>query len=265
MSADLTRYDDVIAWLTEMGATDPDVRAIWLCGSAVTGGYDEWSDLDVELLAAPGTHGATYQRLLASYGDRFGPSSVWQLPEAVAPGTRQFISAIDADPGRLAAPTRIVDLVVKDVSDAARTVDEVRHGRPLIVHDPHGLIRLGPESRADQRAAIAEAVEQIRHRREVGHWLVNRAIARGQLPEAVSLYLRFALTPVVQLLRIRDCPERHDYALRYLHTDLSPADAARVDALLPGVERLRALSDDCFEWQDGLLAEVDRSMTDRGR
>jgi hypothetical protein len=257
VTADLTRYDDVIAWLTEMGATDPDVRAIWLCGSAVTGGYDEWSDLDVELLATAGTHVATYQRLLTSYGDRFAPSSVWQLPATVAPGTRQFISVIDADPGQLTAPTRIVDLVVKDLSDAARTVDVVRHGRPLVVHDPDALVRVGPESRDDQRTAIAETIEQTRQRREVGHWLVNRAIARGQLPEAVSLYLRFALTPVVQLLRIRDCPERHDYGLRYLHTDLSPADAARVDALLPGVERLRALSDDCFAWQDGLLAEVE--------
>ena len=83
--------------------------------------------------------------------------------------------------------------------------------------------------------------------------MVNRAIARGHLPEAVSLYLRFALLPVVQLLRARDCPERHDYLFRYLHTDLESDDAARIDTLLPGVERLRELSDECFAWQDELL------------
>jgi hypothetical protein len=75
----------------------------------------------------------------------------------------------------------------------------------------------------------------------------------AHLPEAVSLYLRFALTPVVQLLRARDCPERHDYGLRYLHTDLLPEDAARIDQLLPGVERLREISAECFAWQDELL------------
>ena len=58
---------------------------------------------------------------------------------------------------------------------------------------------------------------------------------------------------MVQLLRARDCPERHDYLFRYLHTDLGPADAARVDTLLPGVERLRELSDQCFAWQDELF------------
>jgi hypothetical protein len=60
----------------------------------------------------------------------------------------------------------------------------------------------------------------------------------------------------VQLLRARDCPERHDYGLRYLHTDLRPAYAERVDALLPGVERLRELSAACFAWQDELLLSM---------
>jgi hypothetical protein len=101
--------------------------------------------------------------------------------------------------------------------------------------------------------AIEATVGQIRQQRALGEWLVNRAIARGQLPEAVTLYLRFALNPVVYLLRVRDCPARHNFGLRYLHTDLAPQDAARVDTLLPGVERLRELSAECFAWQDELL------------
>ena len=39
---------------------------------------------------------------------------------------------------------------------------------------------------------------------------------------------------MVQLLRARDCPERHDYLFRYQDTDIDPGDAARVDALLGG-------------------------------
>ena len=61
---------------------------------------------------------------------------------------------------------------------------------------------------------------------------------------------------MVQLLRARDCPERHDYLFRYLHTDIDPGDAARVDGLLPGVERLRELSAECFAWQDELLSHA---------
>lgn len=254
MPADLTRYDDVLDWLRGLSAADPDVVATWVCGSSVTGGYDDWSDLDVELLASPGTFVAVFDRLLSSYRELFAPSSIWHIPESVDPAVRQIISAIDADPGSLSAPTRILDVVVRDCDESSRRVDVVRHGPPLVLHDPGGVVELGPESVSDQERQIADTITQIRQRREVGQWLVNRAVARGQLPEALSLYLRFALTPVVQLLRIRDCPRRHDYGLRYLRTDLSPADAARIDTLLPGTDRLRELSDACFAWQDDLLA-----------
>ena len=36
-------------------------------------------------------------------------------------------------------------------------------------------------------------------------------------------------------------------------TDLKPEDATRIDTLLPGVERLRELAEECFSWQDQLL------------
>ena len=56
-TADLSRYADWLGWLgwlRERGGGDPDVRAVFIGGSAVTGGYDDHSDLDVEVLATPG-------------------------------------------------------------------------------------------------------------------------------------------------------------------------------------------------------------------
>jgi hypothetical protein len=79
------------------------------------------------------------------------------------------------------------------------------------------------------------------------------AVRRGQLPEAVQLYLGFGLSPLVRLLRIEHCPWRHDFGLRYLHEDL-PADVAnRVTSLLPGNGDLAELSAGCFAWTDELL------------
>ncbi len=256
MTADLRRYDDVLAWLDEQHAADPRLRCAWIGGSAATGGWDEHSDLDVEALTTPGDSAAVYERLLAGLRSAFAPTSVWELPEATYQDGRQCFVTFDPTPGDLTTPTRILDLVVWEPTEEHRHHDVWRHGSPLVRFDPDGLLVLRPDDEAALRTGAAETVEQIRHRRLVGEWLVNRATERGQLPEAVSLYLRFALTPVVQLLRARDCPARHDYGLRYLHTDLRPDDAARIDTLLPGVERLRDLSAECFAWQDGLLAAL---------
>jgi hypothetical protein len=250
---DLSRYDDVLAWIDELGRRDAGLRAAWIGGSAATGGYDEHSDLDINVLAAPGTFARVFDDLLASLADTFAPTSMWRLPDATYADGRQLFATFDDSPGALVGPTRLLDVVVYEPTDEHRHVDVRRHGTPLVRFDPDGLIVIRDDDEDELRRGAAETVDQIRQRRLVAEWLVNRAIAREHLPEAVSLYLRFALLPVIQLLRARDCPARHDYLFRYLHTDLLPEDAARIDTLLPGVERLRELSAECFAWQDELL------------
>jgi predicted nucleotidyltransferase len=250
---DLSRYADFLAFLDDQHAAEPDLWAAWVGGSAATGGYDEHSDLDVEVLCTPGSHQGVYARLLAGIRERLAPTGCWELPESTYPDGRQCFVAFDERPGDLARPTRIIDLVVWDTDDTHRHRDVRRHGRPLVRFDPDGLVVARHDDADALARAIEDTVEQVRQQRPFGEWLVNRAIARGQLPEAVQLYLRFALNPVVYLLRVRDCPARHNFGLRYLHTDLRPEDASRVDTLLPGADRLRDLSAECFAWQDQLL------------
>jgi predicted nucleotidyltransferase len=252
-SPDLGRYDDWLAFLREQAGTDPDVLVVWVGGSAATGGWDEWSDLDLDVLCTPGTAVAVHDRLLERAGEAFDVDHVWRLPPATWPDGRQSFVNLQHRPGALAEPTRVIDLHVSDLSDEHRFVDVRRHGTPVVVHDPDGLLVLRHDDAASLEAAIAEAVDQARQRRATAEWLVNRAVARGQLPEATAMYQRFALEPLVRLLRVRHCPWRHDFGLRYLHTDL-PADVAdRVYALVPGAAPLPELSASCFSWTDELL------------
>ena len=84
---------------------------------------------------------------------------------------------------------------------------------------------------------------------------MERAIARGDLAEATVLHLRFAVEPLVTLLRVQHSPARFDFGLRYLRTDLPAGFAERVEALLPGPDlavRTRA----AFAWQDEVLARL---------
>ena len=179
---------------------------------------------------------------------------MWRLPDATYADGRQLFATFDDDPGALVGPTRLLDVVVHEATDEHRHVDVRRHGSPLVRFDPDGLDRRAPRrrDRAASRRRGDHRPDPLSAAWSPSGWSTARSPA-SHLPEAVSLYLRFALLPVVQLLRARDCPARHDYLFRYLHTDLDPGDAARVDALLPGVERLRELSAECFAWQDELL------------
>ncbi len=98
---DLSRYDDWLTWLREQGETDPDLRVVFVGGSAVTGGYDDHSDLDVEVLATPGESTAAYQRLLGAALRDFTVHQVWELPEATWPDGRQAFLNLTPDAGDL--------------------------------------------------------------------------------------------------------------------------------------------------------------------
>lgn len=253
MAPDLSRYDDWLDLLREVAATDPDLRVVWVGGSAATGGWDEWSDLDLDLLCTPGTTDAVHDRLLDRAREVLDVAHVWELPAATWPDGRQCFVNHQRRPGALTEPTRAVDMHFSDLSDRHRFLDVRRHGTPIVVHDPDGLLVLRHDDEGGIEAACAEAVDQARQRRATAEWLVNRAVARGQLPEATDLYLRFALGIVVRLLRVQHCPWRHDFGLRYLRTDLPAEEADRVYALLPGAAPLTELSPRCFAWMDELL------------
>jgi hypothetical protein len=252
---DLSRYDDWLRWLREQGEADAGIRAIFVGGSAVTGGYDDHSDLDVDVLATPGEAVATYQRLLHAAAEDFTVHQVWELPEATWPDGRQAFLHLRPDAGDVSIPTRIIDLHVSDLADHHRLVDPRRHGEPMVLHDPEGLVELRPDDEKQMAAARAEAVDQIAAGRQTAAWLVNRAIARNQMAEAVTFHLGYAVNPLVRLLRIAHCPARHDFRLRYLDTDLPPGYAARVEALLPGPD-LAARAAAAFAWQDELLGQL---------
>ena len=253
MAADLSRYDDCLDFLTALPDRLPALQVVVVNGSAVTGGWDDHSDLDVEAWCA-GDATTTYDAVLALARQELPVDHVWELPVGTWPTGRQCFVHLQPDAADLHRPTRLLDVVVQTTPERL-TMDARRHGVPLVLHDPAGLLVLEDDDEAEMEAQRAQAVEQAAARRQTGAWLVERALARGDLAEATALHLRFAVEPLVRLLRIQHCPARHDFGLRYLRTDLPTGMAEQVEALLPGPDlsdRARA----AFAWQDEVLRQL---------
>jgi len=253
---DLSRYDGVLALLREHARATSAVRLLIVGGSAATGRYDDHSDLDIELWC-DGPPDQTYDELQALLVGSFDVDHVWEvLRERWPDGTRQLFAHLRPEPGDLSRPTRILDLAVHPMPESgAVTIDPRRHGTPIALHDPDGLLRLAHEDEAPHAAARATTLADIAGRRGTAEWLVRRALARGELAEAHAFYFRFAFTPLVELLRIEHCPARHDFGLRYLGDDLPEGYAQRLHELLPGPD-LGDRATRVFAWTDELLARL---------
>ncbi|MBT8484113.1 MAG: nucleotidyltransferase domain-containing protein, partial [Phycisphaerae bacterium] len=61
--------------------------------------------------------------------------------------------------------------------------------------------------------------------------LVEKALNRGHIAEAVHFYHAFSLRPLVEVLRMKHCPDRFDFGARYIDRDLPEEWAERVHRL----------------------------------
>ncbi len=249
---DLSRYADVLDLVRQHATATPAIRLAIVGGSAATGRYDDHSDLDLELWAE-GDAVAAYDELRDLLLDRLDTHHLWEVPAEVhRDGGRQLFVHLQPDAAALREPTRLLDVLVHPLPDDGVSIDRRRHGTPIVLHDPERILRIEPEDDEPHARARAATLEQIAARRHTAEWLVRRALARGELAEASAFYFRFALTPLVELLRLEHCPARHDFGLRYLDTDLPPGYAERIHDLLPGPD-LADRADRAFTWQDELL------------
>ena len=135
----------------------PTCARCWIGGSAATGGYDEHSDLDINVLAAPGTFVRVFDDLLASLVEHVRAD---QPVAAAGLDVRRRPSALRDVRRRLpalsSAPTRLVDVVVYEATDEHRHVDVRRHGTPLVRFDPDGLVVVRDDDEADLRRGAAD-------------------------------------------------------------------------------------------------------------
>ena len=156
MTADLTRYDDWLAFLTAL----PRARA----GAAGRGRQRVGGHRRLGRAVRPRRRGvvqrragASYDAVLALRATRFAIDHVWELPEATWPTGRQCFVNLQPDAGRPRRPTRLLDIVIQEMPERL-TMDTRRHGTPMVLHDPDGLLLLEDDDEEEMEPQRRQAV-----------------------------------------------------------------------------------------------------------
>lgn len=187
----------------------PAVLAGWEGGSAAFGKVDSYSDIDLEFLV---TDAAQFEELYAS---------AERALEAVSPITARYAPRL----GRYyqlkdAGEFLLVDLVLLRVGDADRHHEIERHGEKVPFFDKGGWLAPVPVDQAALTAKREQRLNELRAWFPMSQVFVRKAMLRGQQIEAINAYWICTLRPLVDLLRMRHCPVRWDFGVRYLERDL---------------------------------------------
>jgi hypothetical protein len=202
------------------------IHAMWLGGSDATDRTDEWSDIDLYLVSDDAHVEDTFIELHTAL-ETLSPIGIsHRLPSPTWHGHEQeFLALQNAD------PFAQLDIVVMAKSKPGRFLEIERHGNALVLFDKDGLVDPPPLDRDSHWSKLRKRLAVLRMQFEFGQTAVSRAVLRGFGAEAMLCYQNLSLRPLVELLRMRYCPERFDYGIRYLDRDLPHELRLKVEGL----------------------------------
>jgi len=193
------------------------VRACFEGGSAATGRLDDYSDIDLFVVAPLSAADLVFEAV----EDALAPHSithVWRVDPAPFADTAQRFYFL-ADAPRFFA----IDCVVAGENAVGTFLERERHGQPLVYFDRSSKIRARPLDRDALALRRKQRLEQLRGAIPVYTMLVDKELARGRPLEALGFY-QALLSALIEVLGMRHRPERFDFGWRYLETQL-PDDA----------------------------------------
>jgi hypothetical protein len=248
MIVDQALRDRISRAVTEALRPLPTVFAGWEGGSAAFGAVDAYSDIDLEYLVADD---ASFDTLYASAERAI--ETVSPITASHTPLLGRYYKLKDG------GDFLLVDLIFFRVGGADHYLEVERHGDKLPLFDKGGWLRRNPLAEGEL------ALKQDERYRELQTWFpmsqvfVRKAILRGQHVEAVNAFWACTLKPLAELLRMRHCPARWDFGVRYLDRDLPPAVYAQVRdlAFIRDLEDLNDKLARATAWGAALLQELD--------
>lgn len=223
------------------------VLAGWESGSVAFDREDEYSDIDLNFLL----------------DDESPVGSLYAVVESALETVSPIVARHSAPPGRYfklrdGGDFLLVDVCAFRAEDLAERLDVERHGRVRPLFDKGQWLRSDPSARMSQVARRAKRLEELEAWFSVSQNFVRKAIIRGQQAEALAAFWGYTLRPLVELLRMRYCPSRWDFGMRYLDRDLPDPvyDELRGIMFVGEFDDLAQHLSDATEWAERLLREL---------
>lgn len=252
--------------LLEPLQSSPDVIAAWEQGSAGFGRADLASDVDLVVLVRDGRTESVLDELDEAVRARLEQVAVQDVPGGRFGHQRTWLPSLpDGDGERTHALMDVaaIEHVAQEATWRAQLHPE-QHGRPLVLHDPHGVVEAALRDRAPFEAAalrtlLADELRRIRQLHAVTEGFVEKELGRGREADAHGFHRSLVVAPLVTLLNVRHRPLRHGFGLRYLHDELPPEVVERLLPIIApqGSEELARAAAGGRAWIASLLASID--------
>lgn len=237
-------------------ATEPleYVHAYYLGGSTAFSRDDEYSDVDAQLIVDGEQVAETFVRVEEALAQLSPITRKLVVPEPAWHGhSQRFYNLRDA------SEYHQVDLFVLHYGREPFFNEIELHGQPYVIFDKDGAVQPVHMDVAALNEKLRERLRLQVDKVEMFSYMVGKEYRRGNPLAALHFYQGLMLAPLVEVLRMQHSPFRHDWGVRYAHTDL-PREVHERLAELYFVRDLDDLADKfprARAWFDEVVEQLD--------
>ena len=252
--ARLVTRDAIVGALTASLEPLSFVDAMWEGGAAAFRRLDEWSDIDLYVVAAddkiPQTFRAVEEALTSLSPIRHKYEPTWP-PES---GIAQAFYRLEG-----ASEYLLVDLAVLKRSAPDKFLEPELHGTAVFAFNKRDAVRVPPlDADAFVRKLLDRRDRLVMRVTLFGHFVTKEIHRRNDLG-ALEAYQRIILDSLVQVLRMRYYPAHYAFGVRYVPFELPPDVVRRLERLsyVESADRLPEMSREAIEWFQETVALLD--------
>ena len=191
-----------------------DVIGCWEGGSAATGRLDEFSDVDLVIVASLDAADPIFADVEAAISNIAEIVHRWHVDPPPFPDSAQRFYFLAGAPRFFA-----VDCVIVTESGAAQILERERHGEPQVEFDRSAKIAALPIDHNALDTRRSRRLGQLRGAVPIFRMLVQKELARGHPLEAFGFH-QVLLRALIELLGMRYRPDRFDFSWRYVEIEL---------------------------------------------
>jgi len=231
----------------------PFVDAMWEGGAAAFGRLDEWSDIDLYIVAADDQTKETFRaveealRTLTPIRHKYEPA--WPAESGI---TQAFYRL------ERASEYLLVDLAVLKRSAPDKFLEPELHGRAIFAFNKSGALSL-PSLNADEFVKkLLERRDRLALRMALFGPFVSKELHRRNWLGALDAYHRIVLDSLIQVLRMQHYPAHYGFSVRYVYFELPPDVVRRIEELsfVRSPDDLPAMCHQAIEWFREAVGEI---------
>jgi len=204
----------------------PFVRAYWEGGAIGYGALDEWSDLDLYVVADDEKVEEAFVAVENALSSLSPIKQKYDIGKTGMQGVFQAFYKL-----RDASEFHLIDLAVLQASAPDKYLEPIVHGQAVFYFNKDAGMTVPKLDRDALVQRLTLRLERLEARMAMFGTFIHKEMNRRNYIEAVDLYRVVLIDSIVELLRIQHHPPHHDFKMRYIHRELPPGDVKKLQEL----------------------------------